>query len=662
MASCSSTGDGWLVGRLQETAQAAAAAAEELPLWASVLLVLATTYLLLAYLEKRHKLLSDCRTGLCFLSVLLDMYVWKKPRTFVNCFDDAVRKWPTKVAVHFVDDGRQLTFQEIDVRANKAAHLLSKKGLRAGDVCALMMTNKPEYIITELAIAKLGAVSALLNYNLKGEPLKHSISVAGATILVFDDDLAEVVLPVVEARQGKNGNGLGPLQALFVGPGDAATKKWATSLNKEIAAQPETAPDPSVLLGVKQDHPMSLVYTSGTTGLPKAAVIKHKRIYLMSMGFCRQFAMRHNDKIYCTLPLYHSAGGNIGLGLMVNRGCTLALRSKFSASNFFKDVHETGSTVTQYIGELCRYLLSTPPGPYDRKHQLRLAFGNGLRPDVWPKFVERFGIREVGEFYGATEGNIVFFNYWGTGEATGAIGKGGFFNRIILGWTIVKFDPIKEEPIRDGKGRCIPCQDGEAGELLARISVTSEFSGYYKNTEATEKKILRGAFGNKNSNWFRSGDLIMVDDQSYIHFVDRIGDTFRWKGENVSTTEVALALGSAECLDEVNVVGVEVPGKDGRACLAAVTVREGHKLDLKTVYECAKDHLPAYAIPVFIRVLPTQETTGTFKHMKAKYRTEGIDVDVVKDALYWLDPEGRGGYKKYGKDAYKKIVSGQAKL
>jgi len=648
-------------------------------------LVVLIVYLLLVYLERRHKLVSDCRTGIAFLSVLLDMYVFKKPRTFTRCFADAVRKWPNKIAVHFVDDGRQLTFKEIDIRANKVAHLLAKHGLGRGDVGAVMMTNKPEYIIVELAIAKLGAVSALLNYNLKGEPLQHSLQVAGAKLLVFDDDLAEVVQPVLQAYAAAKGGGGGgkeskskkgkekdappaaggAVPALFFGPGNAALKKWAISMNKVVASQPETLPEYANLDKQPQNEPMSLVYTSGTTGLPKAAVVKHSRVFLMSMSFARQFSVQHSDKIYCTLPLYHSAGGNIGLGIMVNRGCTLALRSKFSASNFFKDVHETGATVTQYIGELCRYLLSTPPGPYDRKHKLRLAFGNGLRPDVWPKFVSRFNIQEIGEFYGATEGNIVFFNYWGRGEPPGAIGKGGFFNRIILGWTIVKFDPIREEPIRDSRGRCIPCEDGEAGELLARISITSEFSGYYKNKEATEKKILREAFGWKNSHWFRSGDLIMVDEQSYIHFVDRIGDTFRWKGENVSTTEVALALGKVECLEEVNVVGVEVPGKDGRACMAAVTIREGQKLDLDGVLSEAKAHLPAYAVPVFIRVLEkgTQETTGTFKHMKAKYRTEGINCEVVKDEMYWLDPcQKEGGYVPYGKEAYAKICSGKSKL
>ncbi|EWM28080.1 very long-chain acyl- synthetase isoform 1 [Nannochloropsis gaditana] len=633
--------------------------------------------------ERRHKLVSDCRTGLAFLSVLLDMFVFNKPRTFARCFADAVRKWPDKVAVQFVDDGRELTFREIDLRANQVAHLLAQHGLGRGDVGAIMMTNKPEYIIVELAIAKLGAVSALLNFNLKGEPLRHSLQVAGAKLLVFDDELAQVVLPVVQAFslakpgeenggpvKGKPGRGKGApaaaggtIPALFVGPGDAAIRKWAVSLDKGVAMQHETVPDPSILSNQSQNEPMSLVYTSGTTGLPKAAVVKHKRVFLMSMSFARQFAVRHSDKIYCTLPLYHSAGGNIGLGIMVNKGCTLALRSKFSASKFFKDVHDTGATVTQYIGELCRYLLATPPSPYDRKHKLRLAFGNGLRPDVWPRFVSRFNIPEIGEFYGATEGNVVFFNYWGRGEPSGAIGKGGFFNRIILGWTIVKFDPIKEEPIRDSMGRCVPCADGEAGELLARISGTSEFSGYYKNKEATEKKVLREAFGRKGSHWFRSGDLIMVDEQSYIHFVDRIGDTFRWKGENVSTTEVALALGRVDCLEEVNVVGVEVPGKDGRACLAAITLRDGKELDLDMTLEEARAHLPAYAVPLFLRVLKkgTQETTGTFKHMKAKYRTEGIDAGAIADDMYWLDPS-EGVYKPYGKAEYQKIVSGKAKL
>ncbi len=282
-----------------------------------------------------------------------------------------------------------------------------------------MMTNKPEYVVMELAMAKLGAVSALLNYNLKNEPLSHSISVAGAKMVVFDEELAPVVKTVVDKDP--------KLAAVCLGPKSSALSSWAVSLDKGLKSQPDTPPSPEALRDVSPREPMSLVYTSGTTGLPKAAIIKHSRIFLTSVGFARQFAIRHADRIYCTLPLYHSAGGNIGLGMMINLGATLVLRSKFSASNFFKDVHDTQATVTQYIGwvrgfcvltfgvpsclgscalwaailsrsshirpatpfhphhsELCRYLVGTPPSEFDRKHRLRLAFGNGLRPDVWP--------------------------------------------------------------------------------------------------------------------------------------------------------------------------------------------------------------------------------------------------------------------------------------
>jgi acyl-CoA synthetase (AMP-forming)/AMP-acid ligase II len=609
--------------------------------------------ILIGYMQRRHKLLSDVRMGLNFLSVItrLKLTGTRTRRTFQRSFKDTVARWPNKVAVEFVDDGRKLTFREMDLLANKFANFFASQGLRKGDVAAMMMTNKPEYICIELALAKIGVVSALFNYNLKGNPLSHSIKVAEAKIVIYDSDLGSVLKDI----SGEHPS----VKFLSYGP-PPADGGFGVRVDELVQQGSDTEPDPAVSDSISQDAVLSLVYTSGTTGLPKAAIIKHKRVYLTSVGFAKQFNISHSDKIYCTLPLYHSSGGNIGLGMMINLGSTLVLRSKFSARNFFKDLHDTDATVCQYIGELCRYLLATPPSEYDTKHSLRLAFGNGLRKDVWEEFVKRFKVKEIGEFYGATEGNVVFFNYWGHGEPYGAIGKGGFLNRLILGWTIVKFDVVHEEPVRDKYGRCIPCEDGEAGELVAFIGGTSEFVGYYKNKEATEKKILRDAF-KKGQNCFRSGDLVMADRQSYLHFVDRIGDTFRWKGENVSTTEVSLALSKADELEDINVVGVEVPGKDGRACLAAVTEKEGHKIDLEKLLRVAKEELPAYAVPLFVRLLPKQETTGTFKLMKAKYRSEGIDPEKVTDALFWLDPDTRK-YQPFNKAVYESIKTGKAKI
>jgi len=315
--------------------------------------------------------------------------------------------------------------------------------------------------------------------------------------------------------------------------------------------------------------------------------------------------MRDDDRLYLVLPLYHSAGGMIGVGLMFSHGITLVLRRKFSTSNFLPDIKKYRCTTFQYIGELCRYLMTIPPSAQDTDHNLRLAFGNGLRPDIWEAFQKRFNIPYVGEFYSATEGNVTVFNFVGPdGEGRGAVGRVGPLMKAFVSATTVKFDVVKEEPIRGKNGFCIRCPHNEIGELIGAIDMsdpTKAFEGYYGNKAGTEKKILRNVF-KKGDMWFRTGDLLRVDDKGYFYFCDRIGDTFRWKGENVSTTEVAEVLSVFPGVKEVNVYGVEVKGADGRAGMAAMVLDDN--IDLKGLATHAIKDLPSYAVPVFLRKLP----------------------------------------------------------
>ena len=365
--------------------------------------------------------------------------------------------------------------------------------------------------------------------------------------------------------------------------------------------------DKALRKGTRAIDPWGFVYTSGTTGLPKAAVIKHARFFTAAAAFSNLYDLTPADRIMTVLPLYHSAGGMIGAGMLIYSGATMILYRKFSASSFFKDARESKATVFQYIGELCRYLMATEPSDADRAHSLRIGIGNGLRPDIWGKFQERFNIPEIGEFYASTEGNCSLFNRVDrSGFGQGAVGHMGYLLHKANPVQIVRFNVETEEIVRDKSGRCIPCGPNEVGEMIGIIDSTDplkDFGGYHGNKEGSAKKVLSDAFV-KGDKWFRSGDLLRRDENGFFFFVDRIGDTFRWKGENVSTNEVAEVVAAVEGIQEANVYGVEIPGKDGRAGMAAIVMLPGKKVDLKALGAHVAKQLPSYAVPIFLRLLP----------------------------------------------------------
>jgi len=345
---------------------------------------------------------------------------------------------------------------------------------------------------------------------------------------------------------------------------------------------------------------------------------------------------------------------------MIEGGITIVTRKKFSVNSFWKDATESKATVIQYIGELCRYLLNQPPGQYDQAHKVRVAIGNGLRPEIWIPFQQRFNIPEIGEFYGSTEGNASLGNHSKTKESAGFVGRQGYLMRKISGVKIVKFDVDKEEVIRGKDGFCIECQPGEPGEFIGPIVATNALSRFdgYTDPAATKKKILSDVFV-KGDSYARTGDLLTRNNQGYYSFIDRIGDTFRWKGENVSTTEVAQVLSVFPGVTEANVYGVQIPGKDGRACMAGIICNEN--LDFNGLLKHCNEQLPSYAVPIFLRKLKEIDITGTFKHQKVELRKEGIDLKVVKDSIYWLSPNSKK-YELFNQAVFDQIVSGKAKL
>jgi len=377
---------------------------------------------------------------------------------------------------------------------------------------------------------------------------------------------------------------------------------FAESLDAAVASSSRQRP---ARAKVGPNDYWAFIYTSGTTGLPKAAPVKNSKFWGSSPFFVHQFGVNQDDVLYNCLPLYHSAGGMISVGMWMTTGATMVIKRKFSATAFWEDVGTHKVTVFQYIGELCRYLMTSPPSPLDNKNNLKVAIGNGLRPDIWEEFQTRFAIPEIGEFYAATEGNVSMWLTVSGQEGRGAIGhRGRLLSLEDSQYAILKFDVDKEEPIRDARGFCLPCEKGVAGELVGRIVPGvpgREFVGYHGNKEGTEKKILKTVFEGDET-YFRTGDLVREDERGYFYFVDRIGDTFRWKGENVSTNEVAETLSVFPGCQEVNVYGVQIPNHDGRAGMAAMVA--GPDLDYSKLGAYVSEKLPPYAVPFFLRILP----------------------------------------------------------
>ena len=555
----------------------------------------------------------------------------------------------SKPAIIF--EGTRLTYGELDARANRFANWALGQGLKAGDVVALYMRNKPDYLAVWYGLAKVGVISALINHNLQGGPLVHCVTVAKSKAAIVDGELLET-WSSASAQ-------LANLPVWVTGGAGAAGLPGANDLDAALASASAARPPRSHREHLRGKDPCLYVYTSGTTGNPKAATLTQIRTQSMSRAFVVATQTNERDTVYVPLPLYHGTGGICGVGLAMNTGATLLIRRKFSASQFWDDIAENGVTVFAYIGELFRYLVAQPVHPKERAHKLKSCFGNGLRQDVWARADERFAIPKIAEFYGSTEGNVSFLNLDGK---QGAIGRIAPYMRSKFNVEIVKFDIEEERPIRGADGFCIKADYDEPGEAIGKIFDTDtrgRFEGYANDPAATEKKILRDVF-EKGDMWFRTGDLIKHDAQGYFYFVDRIGDTFRWKSENVSTNEVGEVLAMFPGIELANVYGVPVPHNDGKAGMAAIVVKGG-SLDYGALLAHLRRELPAYAVPLFLRIQPEAEVTGTFKFRKVELVKEGFDPAAGGEPVLWLDP-AVGSYVPVDAAALERLAAGGLKL
>ncbi|XP_017594847.1 PREDICTED: long-chain fatty acid transport protein 6 isoform X2 [Corvus brachyrhynchos] len=409
----------------------------------------------------------------------------------------------------------------------------------------------------------------------------------------------------------------------------------------------------SLLHCVSSCEPKILVVGAG---LPKAAVISHLQILKGAAGLWA-FGATSEDIVYITLPLYHSAASLLGIGGCIELGATCVLKKKFSASQFWSDCRRYNVTVIQYIGELCRYLCNQPVKEGEKNHKVRLAVGNGVRNDVWREFLDRFGAVKICEFYGATEGNICFMNHTGK---VGSVGRTNFFYKLFFPFDLIKYDFQKDEPIRNKHGWCEKVKKGEAGLLISKVNAKNPFFGYAGNKRHTEKKLLCEVF-KKGDLYFNTGDLMVQDHDNFLYFWDRIGDTFRWKGENVATTEVSDVIVMLDFIQEANVYGVSVPGHEGNAGMASLILKHNASLDLEQMYKQVVTYLPSYACPLFLRVQEKMEMTGTFKQQKFQLVDEGFNPSTITDPLYFLD-NSKKAYVLLTKELHEMILSGKMKL
>ena len=555
------------------------------------------------------------------------------------------------------------SYRELNARANRYARWALARGLAKGDTVCLMMPSRPEYMAVWLGITRAGGAVALINTNLTGQSLAHCIDVVAPKHVIVTPELLDALMKAAPLIRRAAEQGEGPARqrrdaapAVWLhGEADAELPRIDRDVEGRSGEALAVAERPALTI---EDRAL-YIYTSGTTGLPKAANINHYRLMLGCFGFAGIMETRASDRMYGCLPMYHTTGGVVATGAVLVRGGAVAIRERFSAREFWDDVVRFDCTMVQYVGELCRYLVNAPPHPNETRHRLRLATGNGLRPDVWPAFKQRFRIPQILEFYAATEGNVSLFNFEGK---EGAVGRLPWFLVWRYPVKVVRFDVEAERPVRDANGLCIECPAGEIGEVIGQIledpaKPGARFEGYATAAE-TERKILRNAFAQGDA-WFRTGDLMRRDARGHFYFVDRIGDTFRWKGENVATCEVAETLTLFPGVNEANVYGVKLEGREGRAGMAALVVDVD--LDLGALRAFVAERLPPYAQPLFLRLGAGIEVTATFKQKKIDLVRQGFDPAATDDPLFFNDPQAQA-FVRIDVALYARIESGEVRL
>jgi len=550
-----------------------------------------------------------------------------------------------------LSDVECLTYRALAERSARYTRWALEHGIAKGDVICLLMPSRPEYMAIWLGITRVGGIVALVNTNLAGASLAHSINAASPDHVIVAAELVDRLSTVRHDLAGS--------PEIWIHGDDHAELPRIDHIIDTYPGGTLAAIGADGRRPVTIDDAALYIYTSGTTGMPKAAVVSHARVMQWSQWFAGLMDVRPRDRMYNCLPMYHSVGGVLATGALLAGGGSVVIRHQFSAHHFWRDIVRWDCTLLQYIGELCRYLLQTQPDPRETDHEIRLCCGNGLKPDIWGRFKERFHIPHILEFYAATEGNVSLVN---VEEMPGAVGRIPSFLAHRFPAALVKHDPEMDAPVRDARGFCVPCAPNEAGEAIGRIlpdraNIGGRFDGY-TNRDASEKKVLHDVF-ERGDAWFRTGDLMRRDQRGFFYFVDRTGDTFRWKGENVATDEVADAICAFAGVREACVYGVAIPGTDGRGGMAAVVADD--RLDLVALRSHLADRLHEYAQPIFLRLRDKLDVTSTFKHMKSALIREGYDPVAIRDAIY-LNDRPRQSFVRLDRDLYERIQNRQIRF
>ena len=571
--------------------------------------------------------------------------------TIADRLEEKARDFPERPFLYYGD--AVLTYAEVNARANQVAHAVSRLGLEPGDCVALVMENRPDFFIVWFGLNKAGLVCGFINTHLTGRLLANALEATQAKAAIFGEE----VLANLESEDWRASPGMSDLALCFwrdvENPASAALReRCPIDLSEWAAGKPRSNPNRHLRAHWAGESTALLICTSGTTGLPKAARTSHMRWLNVGDVMVASMETGPQDVFYCFLPLYHGAA-SMSLGsTALCGGSAIVIRRKFSVHAFWQDVRRYKITVCQYIGEICRYLLNQPESPDDRDHTLRIMVGAGLSAEVWTRFVERFGIEHVFEGWGATESNCNLLN---VDNRPGSCGRVPFWDKTNL--RLVRYDLEAGTHLRNADGFLIPCQPGEVGEGIGFIINHPEIAGGrfegYTSAEATERKIHRNVFQQGDA-WWSSGDLFRYDEDGYCYFVDRIGDTFRWKSENVSTTEVAEALAACPGLESINIYGVKVPEHEGRAGMAAIVMQPGHAFEPQRFYALTAERLPGYAAPLFVRVAPAADMTTTFKLRKGDLQRAGYDPANFSDPLFVRD-EKNATYAPYSPEALARL-------
>jgi len=553
-----------------------------------------------------------------------------------------------ETAPALISDQQTLSYRALAEQSNRYALWALGQKLAFGDVVCLLMQNSPDYLAIWLGITKVGGTVSLINTHLVGSSLAHCIKTVGPKHIIAGAELAERLMPIHQQLP-------------------SAIKLWIHGGNAEgfCRIDHETGQCDGKRLMTSEYRSPTLadralyIYTSGTTGLPKAASVSHFRLMQWSHWFAGMLDTRSDDTMYDCLPMYHSVGGVVAIGCVLVNGGSVVLRNEFSARRFWDDIVQGNCTMFQYIGELCRYLVNSPPHPHEIDHSLRLCCGNGLSAGVWDKFKQRFHIPRIVEFYAATEGTFSLYNCEGK---PGAVGRVPPYLAHRFPMALVKSDTDTGVPKRDENGLCLRCSPDEIGEAIGKIvdngsSAAGQFEGY-SDQVASEQKLLRNVFV-KGDVWFRTGDLMRRDKHGYFYFVDRIGDTFRWKGENVSTTELADIICECPGVTRATVYGVTIPGTEGRAGMVTVLVNNG--FDLAAFHRHLVERLPVYARPLFLQVGNHLHVTATFKSQKQKLSHQGYDPSATTEPIYFNDPS-RKAFVRIDSELYQRILAGQVRV